>query len=277
MGVDKTIIATPLQFEVLNKISIVLLLREYTLGLSNGWSCQNELISIKSFSREDEVLLKKKPNALIIIDKFSLSGEQDGEKHTLPEYELKFHLVSGNNTEYDDIVSTRVSLKFHLVSGNNTEDWKLVINDFIKKSNRQENKYAINYLLWLLNKDWSEIALRNALYTYPRECVSFVLDTIQKISQILSFDKQQSIQSLFLKFGRNYSVHNHQIIRQAVEQMIPYGEANYTRGIYINNLDKQNAIGLVNILHNIYLSNKNSQICNDSDNSFIHPFILLAG
>jgi len=175
MGVDKTIIATPLQFEVLNKISIVLLLREDTLGLRNGWSCQNKLISIKSFSREDEVLLEKKLNALIVIDKFSLSGEQDGEKHTLPEYELKFHLVSGNNTE----------------------DWKLVINDFIKKSNRQENKYAINYLLWLLNKDWSEIALRNALYTYPRECVSFVLDTIQKISQILSVDKQQSIQSLF--------------------------------------------------------------------------------
>lgn len=254
MEVDKTIIATPLQFEVLNKISIVLLLREYdTLGLRNGWSCQNELISIKSFSREDEAILDEKSNALIIIDKFNLVGEQDDENHTLSEYELKFHLVSGNNTE----------------------DWKLVINDFIKKSNRQENKYAINYLLWLLNKDWSEIALRNALYTYPRECVSFVLDTIQKISKILSVDKQQSIQSLFLKFGRNYSIHNHQIIRQAVEQMIPYGEANYTHGIYINNLDKQNAIGLVNMLHNIYLSNKNSQICNDSDNSFIHLFYWL--
>ena len=254
MGVDKTIIATPLQFEVLNKISIVLLLREYdAYGLPNGWSCQNKLISIKSLSREDEVLLEKKRNALIITDKFNLHGEQDAEKHTLPEYELKFHLVSGNNTE----------------------DWKLVINDFIKKSNQQENKYAINYLLWQLNKDWSEIALRNALYTYPRECVSFVLDTIQKISPILSFDKQQFIQSLFLKFSRNYSIHNHQIIRQAVEQMIPYGEAKYTRGIDINNLYKQNAIGLVNILHNIYLSNKYSKICNDSDNSFIHLFYWL--
>ena len=69
MDGDKTIIATPLPFDVLKKVSLVLLFREYdAVGYYKDWSSLNELISLKSISREDEVLLGEKNNALIIID-----------------------------------------------------------------------------------------------------------------------------------------------------------------------------------------------------------------
>ena len=188
------------------------MIREYDdAGFPKGWSCLNELISIKSISSEDEGVLGEKVRALIIVDKLHLADEQNDENSNLTEYELKFHLASGDNTN----------------------DWKVVINDFIKKSNRQDNKYAINYLLWHLDKDWSVIALRSALYSYPSESASFVIDVIQKISKILSIDRQQLIQSLFINLRRNYSIHNHQIIYQAVEQ-IDYITLNVPPGAFSN-------------------------------------------
>lgn len=247
MEEEKTIIATPLQFDVLNKVSLVFLFREYDNVGYQGWSSRNELISLKSVSREDEVLLGEKDVVLILIDKLNGVSEQIDDRFTLSEYELKFHVVSGNNTD----------------------DWKVVINDFLKKANKKENKYAFNYLIWLLDKEWSEIALKNALYSYPKECASFIIDTIRRISKILSFDKQQVVQSFFINLGRDYNIHNHRILCQAVEQMIPHGDINYTRNIKIY---KCNAIRLVDILHNIYFFQKTTKIVTTSDNPFIHLF-----
>lgn len=248
---NKTIIATPLPLDVLNKISLVMLLREYDAGgYHKDWSILNELISLKSVSKEDEVLLGENGNVLILIDELNGIGKQDDDRPTLLEYELKFHLVSGNNTG----------------------DWKVVINDFLKKANQKEKKYAFNYLLWLLDKDWSEMALRKALDSYTEECASFIIGTIQRISKILSLDKQRIVQSLFTGLGRDYNIYNHHILCQAVEQMIPYGDTSYTRYIKIH---KSNAIGLVNVLQNIYFSQKNSRIETDSDNPFVHLFYWL--
>lgn len=247
MDGDKTIIATPLPFDVLKKVSLVLLFREYdAVGYYKDWSSLNELISLKSISREDEVLLGEKSNALIIIDELRRIGEQNCDMPALAEYELKFHLFSGNNAN----------------------DWKAVINDFLKKANRKENKYALNYLLWSLDKDWSEMALRKALDSYTEECTSFIIDTIQRISKILSLDNQQIVQSLFISLGRDYKIKNHHILCQAVKQMIPYDDKSDIQ------IHKSNAIGLVNILQYIYniKSKKNSRIETDSDNPFIHLF-----
>lgn len=236
-----TVSLTLAQSEMLKKNPLLMLLSKKINGITQDWYPLDNMISI-NFSKADIKLFENKNSRLIVIEE----------------------LIILERTTLNATNSILFGLKFRIASGYNVDDWKLIINDYIKRANNPTDRFSIMYLLWMLDQELDGTALLKALCSYPRESESFVIDTIQKISKILSLDKQYSIQSLFVKLGRNYNIHRPELIYQAVEKIMPYGNYNYIK------INEWNTISLVDVLWIIYIRKKRRVISDNSDNPFVY-------
>lgn len=242
-----TIVSTTYSYFNVLKANPLLLLRSHIdqLGYPMDWYFVEDKISICSLSKSDKCKLEKIFKALIIIDDLKPLEGIPSNDNAFIQYEMKFHIASG----YKD------------------NDWNVIIEDCLKRENRDNNGYDVAYLLFQLDKDWSVDALLGALKCYPNVTISYIIEKIRTISRILSLANQRKVQSLFVKLGRNYIIHEPDIVYRAVDKMIPYGDSRYTK---IIKKEQLNTISLINHIFYIYEYNNHPIISDDPENPFIH-------
>lgn len=106
---------------------LLLLLRSHIdqLGYPMDWYFVEDKISICSLSKSDKCKLEKIFKALIIIDDLEPLEGIPSNNNAFIQYEMKFHIASGYKEN----------------------DWKVIIEDCLKRENNDNNGYDVAYLI----------------------------------------------------------------------------------------------------------------------------------
>jgi hypothetical protein len=131
-------------------------------------------------------------------------------------------------TETNNKDSDMISFDVHAVNPSKLDDWKIVINSFIIRSQRAEDKFPYIHLLWMLNFcNWNSSDLVEVLSSYKDQSIPFIVNRgLSRVSRCLSYTKQKMIQQALSQLKYNYEVYQPSVITDALVCMSPQIEEN---------------------------------------------------
>ena len=153
-------------------------------------------------------------------------------------------------TETNQKDSDLISFDVHAVNPSDFNDWKIVINSFIIRSHRAEDKFPFIHLLWTLNFcNWNTSDIVEVLTSYKDQIIPFIVNRgFCRVSRCLSYSKQQMIKQALSQLKYQYEIYQPSVISDALACISPQIEEN---GIHLDLFSLVDRVQDNSVLHEV--------------------------